>query len=202
MTGPIEAAAELAVLTPNSFVPSQFKNEANAAVHRATTAEEIWNDTDGRVDIVVGGVGTGGTLTGIGGVLKARNPRLQVIAVEPHDCPVLSGGVPGPHMIQGLGAGFVPEVLDTTLLDEVVRVKVDEAFEASRRLASTEGLLAGISGGAAAFVALQVASRRENRGKRVVVVIPDTGERYLSTKLFDRDTKNGIRFEKKTLTPS
>jgi cysteine synthase len=189
MKGAIEAAEALAASTPNSFVPAQFSNPANPAIHRATTAEEIWNDTDGKVDIVIGGVGTGGTLTGVGEVLKARNPNIKVIAVEPFDSPVLSGGAPGPHKIQGIGAGFIPEVLNTGIVDEVYKVRNDEAFDTSRRLAIVEGVLSGISGGAAAFAALQVASRPENRGKLIVVVLPDTGERYLSTTLFESGAK-------------
>jgi len=189
MKGAIEAAEELAAATPNSFVPAQFKNQANPAIHRATTAQEIWKDTAGKVDIVIGGVGTGGTLTGVGGALKELNPKVKVIAVEPFDSPVLSGGTPGPHKIQGIGAGFVPEVLDTKIIDEIVKVKNDEAFATSRRLASTEGLLVGISGGAATYAALEVAGRPENKGKLIVVVLPDTGERYLSTPLFERETK-------------
>ena len=189
MKGAIEAAEELALVTPNSFVPAQFRNPANPQIHRTTTAEEIWNDTDGKVDILVAGVGTGGTLTGVGEVLKARNPNVKVIAVEPFDSPVLSGGAAGPHKIQGIGAGFVPEVLNARVIDEVYTVRNDDAFDISRRLASVEGLLVGISGGAAAFAALQVASRPENKGKLIVVVLPDTGERYLSTPLFDRETR-------------
>jgi cysteine synthase len=189
MKGAIEAAEELAAKTPNSFVPQQFRNPANPEIHRATTAEEIWNDTDGKVDILVGGVGTGGTITGVGEVLKKRKPGFKVIAVEPFDSPVLSGGTPGPHKIQGIGAGFVPEVLNTKVIDEIYKVKNDEAFEAGRRLAKEEGLLVGISGGAAVFAALQIAARPENKGKQIVVVLPDTGERYLSTALFEEQVQ-------------
>jgi len=184
MKGAIEKAEELAAATRNSFVPQQFNNPANPAVHRATTAEEVWADTDGRVDIFVAGVGTGGTLTGVGEVLKARNPAIKIIAVEPFDSPVLSGGQPGPHKIQGIGAGFVPGVLNPEVYDEIFKVKNDEAFEVARQLAREEGLLVGISGGAAAYAGREIARRPENKGKLIVVVLPDTGERYLSTALF------------------
>jgi len=185
MNGESEAAEELAAKTPKSFVPHQFQNPANPEIHRATTAEEIWADTDGKVDIIIGGVGTGGTITGVGEVLKGRKPGVKVIAVEPFDSPVLSGGQPGPHKIQGIGAGFVPEVLNKGIIDEVYKVRNDEAFDAARKLAREEGLLAGISGGAAAFAALQVAARPENKRKLIVALLPDTGERYLSTPLFE-----------------
>ncbi len=184
MRGAIEKAEELAAKTPGSFVPQQFENSANPEVHRQTTALEIWNDTDGKVDIVVGGVGTGGTITGVGEALKAKKPGIKVIAVEPFDSPVISGGQPGSHKIQGIGAGFVPEVLNTGILDEIITVKNEDAFAAARRLAAEEGMLSGISSGAALVAALEVAKRPENAGKLIVVVLPDTGERYLSTTLF------------------
>ena len=185
MKGAIDKAREIAASTPGSFVPQQFENPANPDVHRTTTAEEIWRDTDGRIDALVAGVGTGGTITGIAGVLKARSPSLRVVAVEPEASPVLSGGKPGPHRIQGIGAGFVPAVLDRGLIDEIVRVRHEDAGETARRLARDEGILAGISSGAALWAALQVAGRPESRGKMIVVVLPDTGERYLSTWLFE-----------------
>jgi cysteine synthase len=184
MPGAIRKAEELATQIPNSFIPQQFKNPANPAIHRATTAEEIWEDSDGKVDIVISGVGTGGTVTGIGEVIKSRKPGFQAIAVEPYESPVLSGGVPGPHQIQGIGAGFVPDVLNLKIVDEIFKVKNEEAIETARALARDEGLLVGISSGAAAFAAFQVARRTENKGKLIIAILPDTGERYLSTPLF------------------
>lgn len=184
MKGAVKKAEELVKATPGAFMPQQFKNPSNPEMHRRTTAEEIWNDTDGEVDILVAGIGTGGTITGIAEVLKARKKGFQAIAVEPDSSPVLSGGQPGPHKIQGIGAGFVPEVLNRQIIDEIIRVKDEDAGETSRRLARLEGILAGISCGAATWAALQVAGRKENRGKTIVVVLPDTGERYLSTWLF------------------
>ncbi len=185
MAGAIRKAEEIAASNPERhFIPQQFQNPANPEIHRRTTAEEIWRDTDGRVDILVSGIGTGGTITGVGEVIKARKPSFQAIAVEPDASPVLSGGVKGPHPIQGIGAGFVPEVLNTQIYDEVVRVKNEDAFQTARRMAREEGLLVGISSGAATWAALQVAARAENAGKLIVVVIPSFGERYLSTPLF------------------
>ena len=184
MRGAIAKAEELAQDNPNSFIPQQFNNPANPAAHRGTTAEEIWRDTDGKVDIFVAGVGTGGTITGVGEGLKKHNPAVKIIAVEPASSPVLSGGQPGPHALQGIGAGFVPDVLNRASLDEIVPVKNEDAFATSRALSKTEGLLVGISSGAAAWAATQIAKRPENAGKVIVVLLPDTGERYLSTPLF------------------
>lgn len=187
MKGAIARAEELAAETPNSIVLQQFKNPANPAIHRATTAEEIWRDTDGQVDIFIAGVGTGGTITGVGEVLKQKKPSVQIIAVEPADSPVLSGGNPGPHKIQGIGAGFVPDILNKSVIDEIYAVKNEEAFATARALAKSEGLLVGISSSAAAFAATQIALRPENKGKTIVVLLPDTGERYLSTVLFQEE---------------
>jgi cysteine synthase A len=184
MKGAIKRATDLAAVTPNSFLPQQFKNPANPEIHRTTTAEEIWRDTDGDVDVFISGIGTGGTITGVGEVLKARKPGVKIIAVEPTDSPVLSGGNPGPHKIQGIGAGFIPDVLNVSIIDEIIKVTNDQAFATSRLLARTEGLLVGISSGAAAYAALLVAKRPEYKGKKIVVILPDTGERYLSTILY------------------
>ncbi len=187
MSGAIKKAEEIAAQTPNAFIPQQFRNPANPKIHKETTAEEIWRDTDGRVDIFVGGVGTGGTVSGVGEVLKQRKPGVQIVAVEPFDSPVLSEGIKGPHKIQGIGAGFVPDNYNGAVVDEIFKVKNEEAFETARKLAKTEGLLVGISSGAAAFAATQIAKRPENNGKVIVVLLPDNGERYLSTVLFQED---------------
>lgn len=184
MAGAIAAAEQLAASNPNYFIPQQFANPANPAIHRATTAEEIWNDTDGQIDILISGVGTGGTITGVGQVLKERKPDIQVIAVEPSASPVLSGGVKGPHPLQGIGAGFIPDNLDTDIYDEVIQVDNDDALTTARAAATNEGLLVGISSGAALWAAQQVATRPDNAGKLIVVIIPSFGERYLSTALF------------------
>ncbi len=184
MKGAIRAADALAAQDPRYFIPQQFENPANPAIHRATTAEEIWRDTGGQLDIFVAGVGTGGTLTGVGQVLKERLPGVTIVAVEPADSPVLSGGAAGPHKLQGLGAGFVPTILDIGVIDEIIRVTNDEAFEMARRLPREEGLLVGISSGAAVHAAVQLAHRPENAGKRIVAIVPSNGERYLSTALF------------------
>ncbi|MHB8169377.1 MAG: cysteine synthase A [Thermoleophilia bacterium] len=192
MRGAVEKAEELAEIYDNSYVPQQFKNPANSEVHRRTTAEEIWRDTQGAVDILVAGVGTGGTITGVGEVLRERKPSVQIVAVEPKSSPVLSGGEPGPHRIQGIGAGFVPDILNTGIYDEVMRVSNEDAEQTARRLATEEGVLAGISSGAAVFAALSLARRTENKGKMIVAVLPDTGERYLTTQLFS-DARSASR---------
>jgi cysteine synthase A len=184
MPGAVRKAEELAKSDKRYILLQQFKNPANPQIHRRTTALEIWNDTDGKIDILVAGVGTGGTITGIGEAIKKKKPALKIIAVEPKDSPVLSGGKPGPHKIQGIGAGFIPEVLNTKIIDEIIQVSNDDAALTANRLAKEEGILAGISSGAATFAALEVAKREENKGKLIVVILPDTGERYLSTGLF------------------
>jgi cysteine synthase A len=185
MTGAIEKANELAREIPNSFLPSQFENPANPAAHEATTGPEIWNDTDGAVDLFVAGVGTGGTLSGVGAYLKSKNPNVQIIAVEPASSPVLSKGTAGPHKIQGIGAGFIPKTLNTEIYDEVIAVENDDAFHTGKAIARTEGLLVGISSGAAVWAATQLALRPQNKGKNIVVLLPDTGDRYLSTPMFE-----------------
>jgi len=184
MPGAIEKATEILDSEKDAFMPNQFKNPANPRIHRETTAEEIWRDTEGKVDILVAGVGTGGTITGVSQAIKPRKPSFKAVAVEPTDSPVLSGGQKGPHKIQGIGAGFVPEVLDQSLLDDVVTVSNDDAFETARKMAKLEGILCGISSGAAVWAAIEVAKRFESAGKTIVVVIPSTGERYISTELF------------------
>jgi len=184
MTGALKKAEELANSDKRYFMPQQFKNKANPEIHRRTTAKEIWEDTSGKIDILVAGVGTGGTITGVGEEIKKKKLSVRIVAVEPKDSAVLSGGKPGPHKIQGIGAGFIPEVLNTKIIDEVIQVSNEEAYETARRLAKEEGILAGISSGAATFAALEVAKRKENKGKLIVVILPDTGERYLSTELF------------------
>jgi len=184
MKGAIAKAKEILENTPNAYMPNQFANPANPEIHRKTTAEEIWNDTAGEVDILVSGVGTGGTITGVSEVIKALKPSFRAVAVEPADSPVLSEGKSGPHKIQGIGAGFVPDVLNTKIIDEIITVTNEQAFEAGRKLAKSEGILCGISSGAATWAALEIAKWPENRGKRIVVILPDTGERYLSTDLF------------------
>jgi cysteine synthase A len=184
MTGAVQEAERIVAENPNAFMPQQFKNPANPQIHRETTAQEIWADTDGKVDIFVAGVGTGGTLTGCGEVLKQHEKSLKVVAVEPKDSPVLSGGKPGPHKIQGIGAGFVPEVLNVKIIDEIIQVSNNDAMETARQLAAKEGILGGISSGAVLWAAIQVSQRPENEGKTIVVILPDTGERYISTEMF------------------
>jgi cysteine synthase A len=186
MKGAIEKAEELAASYKNSFIPQQFKNPANPEIHRRTTAKEIWQDTDGRVDYVIAGIGTGGTITGIGEVLKKKKPSVKMIAVEPTDSPVLSGGKPGPHKIQGIGAGFVPDVLNRDVIDEIIQVSHENAGDMARRIAKEEGILVGISSGAAIWAALEVAKRKDAEGKMIVAILPDSGERYLSTWLFQK----------------
>lgn len=185
MKGAIARSEELAAETPNSFIPSQFTNQANPAVHKATTGPEIWDDTDGKVDFFVAGIGTGGTISGAGEYLKSKNPNIKVIAVEPAASPVLSKGTPGSHKIQGIGAGFVPETLNIDIYDEIITVENEDAFATGKAIARSEGLLVGISSGAAVFAATEIAKRPENKGKNIVVILPDTGERYLSTTLFE-----------------
>ncbi len=184
MKGAIQKATEILSQTKNAFMPNQFKNPANPAIHKETTAREIWDDTAGSVDIFVSGVGTGGTITGVAEMIKQKKPSFRAVAVEPADSPILSGGNPGPHKIQGIGAGFIPEVLNTSIIDEIITVTNDEAFETARKLASTEGILCGISSGAAMAAALKLAQKKETKGKRIVVMLPSTGERYISTALF------------------
>jgi cysteine synthase A len=184
MKGAISKANEILESTTNAYMPDQFSNPANPEIHRKTTAEEIWRDTDGKVDIFISGVGTGGTITGVSEVIKSRKPSFKAVAVEPADSPILSGGQPGPHKIQGIGAGFVPDVLNTKIIDEIVTVTNEQAFETARKLAALEGILCGISSGAAVWAAMEMAKRAENKGKQVVVILPSTGERYLSTDLF------------------
>ncbi len=185
MPGAISKAEEIVSKTPNAWMPQQFKNPANPEIHRKTTAEEIWNDTDGKVDIVVSGIGTGGTITGVGEVLKSKNPDIRMVAVEPENSPILSGGCPGPHKIQGIGAGFVPDILNTKIYDEVIQVSNEDSFHTAQKVAKLDGILCGISSGAAIWAALQLANREENKGKLIVAILASSGERYLSTPLAD-----------------
>lgn len=187
MSGAIKKAQELAVEIPNAFIPQQFSNPANPEIHRTTTAEEIWRDTDGKVDIFIAGVGSGGTISGVGKTLKEKNPSIQIVAIEPFDSPVLSGGRPKGHGIQGIGANFIPEIYNKEVVDEIFQVKTDDAFSVARQIAKTEGVLVGISSGAAVYTATEIAKRPENKGKTIVTILPDTGERYLTTSLFDFD---------------
>lgn len=188
MKGAMRKAGEIAAATPNAFMPEQFRNPANPAIHRRTTAEEIWQDTDGAVDFLVAGVGTGGTITGVAEIIKLRKPGFRAVAVEPEKSPVLSGGSPGPHRLQGIGPGFIADILNREIIDEIITVREENAGITAQRLAREEGILAGISSGAAVWAALQVASRKENQGRQIVVVLPDTGERYLSTWLFEKES--------------
>jgi len=190
MPGAIRTVEELKLQYPDSFIPQQFNNPANPEIHRTTTAEEIWKDTGGKIDIFVSGVGTGGTITGVGEVLKQRNSEIKIVAVEPFDSPVLSGGKPGSHKIQGIGAGFVPEILNARIIDEIIKVRNEDAMRTGRELARSEGLIVGISSGAAVYAALELAQRDENEGKRIVVILPDTGERYLTTQLYQFENKS------------
>ncbi len=198
MKGAIAKAEDILNHNPQAYMPNQFANPANPEIHRKTTAEEIWSDTGGQVDILISGVGTGGTITGVAEVIKARKPSFKAVAVEPADSPILSGGKPGPHKIQGIGAGFVPDVLNTKIIDEIVTVTNEDAFETARQIAKLEGILCGISSGAAVWAALQIAARQENKGKRIVVILPSTGERYLSTDLFIKDEIKGAAKARKT----
>lgn len=198
MKGAVRKAEELAAKTPNSFIPQQFKNPANPEIHRKTTAEEIWNDTDGKADVLISGVGTGGTLTGVGEVIKKRKPSFKCIALEPENSPVISGGKPGPHKIQGIGAGFIPDNLNTQMVDEVIKISNENAFATARRLAREEGILGGISSGAAVWAALEYAKRPEAKGKMIVVIIPSSGERYLSTALAEEARQEAMALQATT----